>query len=98
MLIAPIEIAQTAGTGAWSFNSEKISGAYLSYILVAASTATTTFNFTITDEKSNIVYSEEGITDTLREQVYLPVRGVYTMAVDTSSADEAFTGRLMLEE
>ena len=99
MLIAPIEIDQTAATGAWSFNSPKIDGAYLSYILVAASTASTTFNFTITDEKSNVVYSAEGITDALREEVYLPVRGIYTIAVDTSStASDQFTGRLMLEE
>jgi len=99
MLIAPIEINQTASGGAWSFNTLKISGAYLSHILVVAAAVTTTFNVTITDEKSNIIYAEDGITGTLREEVYIPLRGIYTIAVDTSSvADSTFTGRLMLEE
>lgn len=99
MLITPIEISQTASGGAWSFNTEKISGAYLSHILVVAAATTTTFNVTLTDEKDNVIYSEEGITGTLREQVYIPLRGIYTVAVDTSSvSDSTFTGRLLLEE
>ena len=98
MLLAPIEISQTASTGAWAFNTPKFSGSDLRQIIIKAATATTTFDVTITDEYSNEVYSKEGNTGAFNELLYLPLRGVYTVAVSTSSANEAYTGRLLMEE
>ena len=98
LLITPIEISQTASSGAWSFNTPKFSGADLRQIILSPVTATTTYNLTITDEKDNIVYDKDGITGYFSDLVYLPLRGIYTIAVDTSSADELYTGRLLVEE
>lgn len=97
LALIPIEIAQTASSGAWSVNTERLTGADLRQIIVKAATTTTTFDFSITDEKDNVVYTYEGATGTLNELLYLPMRGVYTLAVANSSADEAYTGRLLLE-
>ena len=98
MLINPIEISQTASSGAWSFNTTKFSAGDLRQIILDPTTATTTYNLTITDEKSNVAWVKEAITGYYNELLYLPLRGIYTVAVDTSSADEVFTGRLMVEE
>jgi len=97
LLLIPIEISQTASGGIWAFNTTRFTGADLRQVIVNATTATTTFNFTITDEYSNIVYNKEGATGGINELLYLPLRGIYTIAVDTSSANEAYTGRLMAE-
>ena len=98
MRIHPIEVSQTASSGAWSFNTLNVKGAELRHICIEAASAGTTFDFSITDEKSNIVYNNTGLTGVLRESVTIPLRGVYTLAVANSSADEAFTGRLTAEE
>jgi hypothetical protein len=98
----PVEIAQTASSGAWSFNTLAISGGICKQILVKATTATTTFEFTITDDKDNVVYDttheETTATGTLNERIDLPMRGKYTLAVASSSADEAYTGRLLIAD
>ena len=99
ILLTPVEISQTASSGVWSFNTQKFSGGDLRQIILNPTTATTTYNLTITDEKRNVVWDKEAITGYYNELLYLPLRGIYTIAVDTSSiADEAFTGRLMIEE
>jgi len=96
--LIPIEISQTASSGAWSTNTERFTGVDLRQIIIKATTATTTFDFSITDEKSNVVYEKEGNTGTLNELLYLPMRGIYTLAVANSSVvDSAYTGRLMME-
>ena len=101
MLLNPIEIAKSASSGAWSFNTMKFSGGDLRQILVSAATATTTFDLSLTDDYGNIVLSIEGITGTYgadpSELMYLPLRGVYTVSVANSSADEAYTGRILVE-
>ena len=102
MIIYPIEISQTSSSGAWSFNTEKIKAGTLKQIYIKSATATTTFDFQITDDKSNVVFdtSQDGSTATgiLNILLELPLRGKYTIAVASASADEAFTGRLMVED
>lgn len=100
MLLNPIEIsAQTAVSGTWSFNTPKLVSALLKQILVKAATATTSFDFQLIDDRSNVVYSTDTpATGTLRQELDLPMKGIYTVKVLNSSADEAFTGRLMLLE
>ena len=97
----PIEISRTASSGTWSFNTDRISGADLRQIVVVATTATTTFDLSITDDKDNVVLDIDGITGSYGSDpddlLYLPMRGVYTVAVANASVDEAFTGRLLLE-
>ena len=99
-LIHVIKISQTASSGAWSFNTVKIEGGILSQIIVKALSADTTFDFTITDNEDVIVYdtAERGLsaTGTLNDDVNIPFKGTYTLAVSGASADEAFTGKLMV--
>ena len=98
MLIHPVEIDQASSAAVWSFNSESIAGGILYHMVVSALTPATTYNFTVTDDQGNIIYLKTGAAGTHREEVVIPVRGVLTLAVDTASADEAFTGRLMVDE
>jgi len=99
MLIAPIEILQTAVLGAWSFNTYKFSAAILKQIIIKSASNDTTFYFTITDEKNNIVYYNDIVaTGVLRQECEIPLYGIYTLAVSLSSANEAYTGRLMVQE
>ena len=99
MLIYNIEISQTASSGVWSFNTPKLHSSLLKQIIVKAATATTTFTLTITDENDNIAYvNDTPATGTLRLEVDIPVKGIYTVAVSGASADEAFTGVLMILE
>lgn len=99
ILICPVEISQTASSGIWAFNTPKFSGCDLRQIIIKAATSDTTFDITITDDYDNIVYSSEGNTGSLNELLYLPLRGVYTVALVNSSVEnEVYTGRLMIEE
>lgn len=100
-----VEISQTASSGEWSFNTLNIRPAGIcKEIYIKAATATTTFDFKMVDEKSNIVYdtlemnADEPKTATgkLYDFTQIPMRGVYTLTVYNSSADEAFTGRLLI--
>lgn len=98
MLILPIEIDETAAGAVWSFNSPVISGGALKHVVCSALQGTTTFNFTITDDKGNVIYAPTLATGTLRAEVDIPVRGIITIGVNTSSVNEPYTGRLMVEE
>ena len=98
MTVHPVEVSQTAASAAWSFNTEEFKGALLRHIVIKAASTDTTFTITLTDDKSNVVYDSGVATGTLRAEVAIPVRGVYTVATADSSADEAFTGRLSVLE
>lgn len=99
MLITPIEISQTAYGGTWSFNTAKLVSSILKQIVIKAASSDTTFRLQLTDEKNNIVYYNDTLaTGTLRHELELPLKGIYTVEVLNSSANEAFTGRFMMEE
>lgn len=99
MLFYPLRIInKTASSGAWSFNSPKLTSAILKQVVLKAATATTAFDFSMTDEYNNIVYSRVGETGTLRQEMDLPLKGIYTIAVANASNDEAFNGILLLWE
>jgi hypothetical protein len=94
-----IPISQTASSGTWSFNTGKLVSGYLKQILVKATTAITTFGFRITDYKNNVVFQTETYaTGTLRQEVEIPLREINTIEVFGSSAEEAFTGKLVFVE
>jgi len=99
MLIYPLEISQTASSGAWSFNTPKMNSSLLKQIIVEPATSTTTFTFTITNNKGNTVFTTETkATGNLSREVEIPLKDICTIAVSGSSADELFTGKLMIEE
>lgn len=99
MLLNPILISQTAASGTWSFNTPKLTSGILKQIIVKAATITTTFDFQIIDENSLIIYNTDTpVTGILRHEIELPLKGVCTIKVLNSSADEAFTGKLSILE
>lgn len=94
-----IDISSTAVSGTWSANSSKLVSSLLKQIIVKAATSTTTFEFDITDEKDNVIFTTEyPATGTLREEKDIPVKNILTLRVFNSSVDEAFTGKVCVVE
>jgi len=101
-----IEINQTSsGTpSTWSFNTQKFTeNVYLRQIIVKSLTGDTTFDFYILDgtKNSNPIFDtrdEVAATGTLRREVNIPLVGIHTIAITNASRNEAFTGKLVIEE
>jgi len=99
MLIYAIEISQTASSGVWSFNTVNFTSAILLQIIIESASTDTTFDLTLTDNRNHTAYRNEvPITGKLIESVTVPFRGIYTVAVANASADELFSGRLLVQE
>lgn len=102
MLIYVIEISNTASGGTWSFNTSKFNNAILKQIILSSASNDTTFDFRMTDDHNNypIDTSVDGSSATgkMNKEVNIPLKGIYTIACLNSSADELFTGRLMIQE
>ena len=86
--------------GAWSANTQKFTDAILLHVIVQAPTSTTTFDFKLTDEDGIVIQLDgwKRIREELNDLIYLPVSGVYTMAIENSSADETFKVKLLADE
>ena len=67
-------------------------------IFCKAATATTTFDLTLTDDASDVIFSREGIVGELNEIGGWLIKGVHTVTLANCSADEAFTFKLHVEE
>ena len=94
-----VTVSGTASSGTFSFNTKKFDNAKLAQIIVKAATATTTFDVKIEDDNDIVVYqTETKPTGTLRHEVHIPLKGIHTVTIENASADEAFTGKLMVEE
>lgn len=96
------EISQTAAAGTWSVNTHNIKGGICYQIVMTSATASTTFDFKITDEKSLVVYDtlsrETTATGTLEDEVRIPMRGIYTLQAYNSTRNELFTGRILIRD
>jgi len=88
----------TPSTGDWSGNTDVYKGVTLGHVVVQATTATTTFDFSLTNEDSMVIKSWTAVTDELNDQVYIPLRGRYTMAIANATKDEVFKILLMIDE
>lgn len=99
MLILDIFVSQTAVSGTWSFNTAKLVNSLIKQIIVKATTATTTFDFKITDFRDNIIFATDTkATGTLRVELEIPIKEICTLQVINSSVDEAFTGKISIQE
>ena len=103
LLHTPVLISRTCAGGAWSFNTQTFSKGKITQIIVKAAAATTTFDFYIQDKDDDYVFDTRTgggkATGTLRREVQIPVRGIYTLGVINSSvATSTFTGKIMVEE
>lgn len=102
MLIYAIEISGTPSSGTYSFNTQKFNAAILKQVILKATSNDTTFDFKITDNRNNnpidTSISGESATGIMNKQLEIPLKGICTIAIINASADEAFTGRLMIIE
>lgn len=96
----PVELSGTTSSGAWATNTFNITGGICYQIYVKFASDDTTFDFTLTDDKDNVIYNTADLgttaTGVLNVFTRLPMRGKYTVAIESASADEAFNGRLMI--
>jgi hypothetical protein len=93
---------QNASSGTWSANTLDIHSGICKQIFVSAR-SNVTFDFKLTDDKNNVIYDtirrEKTATFVLDDEVELPMHGVYTMRVYSSSSDGAiFNGRLLIQD
>ena len=88
----------TASTGTWSDNTGRFHGDALLHVVVQAATGTTTFDFSLVNDDSVTVKTWNRNTGELNEEVYIPLRGIYTMQISNASADEEFKILLMVDE
>ena len=88
-------ITPSSGSGSVSL---VIAHAVLGEIVITSANSSTTFDVTITNAKGVVVYDDQSNIGTLRETVTIPMRGVATLAIYNSSADEAFTYYVSLIE
>jgi len=99
ILKEPLVKTVTVSAGTWSGNTQNIIGGILLHVVVQADTATTTFDFSITDDHSIIIKKWVGNTDELNEEVSIPVAGKYTLSISNASVlDETFTVYLGIDE
>ena len=63
----------------------------LKQLYVEAATSTTTFDVTLTDIHSLVVYEMTDVNGVLNEMMDMPAYGSYTLTIANSSADENLT-------
>ena len=85
-------------SGDLSVNTEVALMGVVREILVTPTTITTQYNLTITNDQSLIVFYSSSIIGNFAEEVALPFRGIYTIAIDSATNDEAFTIGIIAEE
>ena len=88
---------QTAVAGSISFNSDDLRG--ICYrIYVSPATSTTTYDVTITDDNSAVIYSKKGLRGTLNDLSTQTLKGIHTIAVNNASVNEQFTFQIEYQE
>jgi len=88
----------TASSGAISTNTKVAMQGIAREIIISPATSTTTYNLEITNDNSLTVFKSSSITGDFIEEVALPFRGVYTVAITSATVDELFTMAIVLEE
>jgi len=90
MIIHSEYISGTTATGALSLNTQATLMGVVREIIVIPATASTIYNLTITNDNSIPVFSSASITGNFIEEVALPFRGIYTVAISSATRDELF--------
>ena len=91
-------ISGTASSGAISVNTVASLQGITREIIISPATPTTIYDVDITNDTSLTVFKSTSVTGDLIEETALPMQGVYTVAITSSTADELFTMALVLEE
>ena len=99
MLIHKHRMSITPSSGDGSANTLKFSGGLLTQIYTKSTTPTTIYDVALVDEDNDTIFEIDAIEgETEEHSVYLPFRGIYTVQVNDSTADEAIVVKLMVEE
>ena len=97
MIIHAETIEGTVASGSLSENTNDIRG-LCHQVMVKPASETTIYNVSITNSKDVVVYERLSETGTLAELVSIPVRGIYTVAISSSTVDEVFIIQLGIQE
>ena len=89
------EITPTGGTG--SFNTEDLRGVNRQFLLSSA-TSSTTYDFTMVDDKSITVLSQKGCKGIYQYINPMGLFGKYTITITNASVDELFKWEIRYEE
>ena len=98
MIIHSENISGTASSGSVSVNTVAALQGIAREIIISPATSTTQYNIIITNDSSLTIFKSISVIGDLIEETALPLRGVYTLAISSSTADELFTMALILEE
>jgi hypothetical protein len=91
LLIYKYTPSATTVSGAWSGNTERMSGGLCRQVYVKSATSTTTFDVSLTDEDDIEIRTWEDQTGEVNDLTPFLIRGKYTFAISSATADEAFT-------
>ena len=96
-MITKYTFTKTPSGGNASWNTDDIRG--ISYMLhIKPTTESTTYNFTITDDQSLVVYSKSGLRGTFRDMSQFALKGIHTFAIASASANEEFKIQIIYNE
>jgi hypothetical protein len=90
-----------AGTpvgGTWAGTTPRFAGALLRHVYIEFTTATTTFDFALTDEEGRHFIHLTGNTGCLNREYQIPLIGRYTLSITNASVNEAFDIRIVAQD
>lgn len=85
-------------SGSLDVNTKEPFMGIMRQIIVSPTTSTTTYNLDIIDDEDLKVFCETSINGHYAPEVALPVRGIYTVSISSSTVDESFAIELNVEE
>jgi len=97
MLIDHQKLSITASSGSGAANTNSIRG-IVRQIIVKPHTDSTSYNITLTNYMSVIVYERTSETGELAEINSIPVNGIYTVTISSATRDELFEVYLITQE
>jgi hypothetical protein len=91
-------LSGTASSGAFSVNTQESIRGILREVIASPATSSTVYTITITNPSSRTIYKRTSQTGDLAEELAIPIRGVNTISITGSTADELFNLELVVEQ
>lgn len=99
MDIHKVETTITTAGGNGSHNTLPIIGGLCRHIFIQPESSGTIYDFAITNDSSLEVRGYDNITDTLNDDSrILPMRGIYTVSVQSANQDSLFNILFMVQQ
>jgi len=87
-----IKITGSTSSGSLSDTFESVGECQ--QIVITPTTASTYYDFKITDAESLNVFHAEAVIGTLNDLILIPFNGTYSWTIENATADEAFVGKI----